>query len=481
MADYGLTKHGVNIKRLDVILEEMHTELSEKWGVNTQQNPNSLLNVLLTNIADRIAELWELGQDVYYSQYPSTAEGMYLDNVGQFAGVTRETEAPSYYHILCTGTDGTLIPSGTIISSNVNPVTNLLPTKQNVISRENFNVVTVKMVSVDGNPVTVALNGSVYSATPQSGDDAVAILTRLASAINDPDFIATVGTSDGFLHISAAQETSTNSLLMSDNLTTVSVGSVFTFRTEETGDIYLPTGSISEITKAVTGLTSVVNVGSYIAGRQKESDADYRRSYMNKIFSHSERMSDSIHSAILNNCQGVTAIAVYENDTNAVDAYGRYPHSIEVVVDGGDETEIAQQILNTKAGGISTFGDIEISLTGEYEEELLIRFNRPSYVLVWFRVEITLLRNATLPSNYAELIRDIITTHMEKLGCGNDVVPQNQFLPDIYSQVYGIGYVEVTMGTGPSRPSTFTERNIYATVRERCKTSEDMIEVVING
>lgn len=64
---YGLTAKGPNIKRLDAILEEMHKDLSAKWGVNTRQNPESLLNHLLTNVADRIADLWEFGEDVYYS------------------------------------------------------------------------------------------------------------------------------------------------------------------------------------------------------------------------------------------------------------------------------------------------------------------------------------------------------------------------------------------------------------------------------
>ena len=38
MPDYGLTPQGPNIKRLDVILEEMHSSISEKVGVNTRQN-----------------------------------------------------------------------------------------------------------------------------------------------------------------------------------------------------------------------------------------------------------------------------------------------------------------------------------------------------------------------------------------------------------------------------------------------------------
>ena len=97
MADYGLTPQGPNIKRLDVILEEMHSGLSEKWGVNTRQNPESLLNHLLTNVADAIADLWEFGEAVYFSQYPATAEGRSLDNAAQYGGSTREAAAKSYY------------------------------------------------------------------------------------------------------------------------------------------------------------------------------------------------------------------------------------------------------------------------------------------------------------------------------------------------------------------------------------------------
>ena len=65
MADYGLTPQGPNIKRLDVILEEMHSSMSEKVGINTRQNPQSVFGHLLTNVGDRIAELWELGLDIY--------------------------------------------------------------------------------------------------------------------------------------------------------------------------------------------------------------------------------------------------------------------------------------------------------------------------------------------------------------------------------------------------------------------------------
>ena len=45
MAEYGITDKGFEIKRLDEILEELHSELSGKFGFNTRLDPQSFLNV----------------------------------------------------------------------------------------------------------------------------------------------------------------------------------------------------------------------------------------------------------------------------------------------------------------------------------------------------------------------------------------------------------------------------------------------------
>lgn len=71
MSEYGITPTGVNIKRLDTIMDELHTDLSEGWGVNTRLNPKSNLNVLITNFSDKLAELWEFGKGIYDAMYPS--------------------------------------------------------------------------------------------------------------------------------------------------------------------------------------------------------------------------------------------------------------------------------------------------------------------------------------------------------------------------------------------------------------------------
>lgn len=482
MPDYGLTPKGPNIKRLDVILEEMHSSLTKKLGINTRQNPQSLLNHLLTNVADKIAELWEYGSDIYYSQYPSTAEGISLDNAAQYGGSTRGSPAPSYYHILCTGIDGTLIPSGTLIASDTNPATQLTIREQKEITRSSFNKADVKITSTQLFGVfTVALNGIPYTITMEGSPTVLDVLNALSAAITDDAFRVSVEKETSLLRIEAVDETSANILLLSENLTTDTVGSVITFATEEDGDILLPNGVVTKIIKAVPGLQGVVNVGTYIAGQLKETDTEFRQSYADKIFSRSSRMLESIRSAILDHCQGVTSVALYENDSNETDGMGRWPHSIEVVADGGDANEIARQILNTKAGGINTFGSVEVSVPGEYGEDITVRFNRPTYQKVWMRVNITMSRSATLPSNYADLIKAVILERMGTLDTGSDVVPQKLFLGALYATVTGMDYADIAMAVGESRPAILDQRSITVTPRERAVLSEERIEVVICG
>ena len=120
-SNYGVTDFGFVPKRMDEIYRSMHRKLSEAWGVNTMENPQSYLNVLITTIADELAQNWEADQEVYHSFYPSGAEGISLDNAVQFAGLRRMADHKSFYNILCTGTDGSVIPKGTMISSITKP------------------------------------------------------------------------------------------------------------------------------------------------------------------------------------------------------------------------------------------------------------------------------------------------------------------------------------------------------------------------
>lgn len=478
MAQYGLTPQGPSIKRLDVILDEMHQTMTKRLGVNTQQNPQSFLNHSLTNVADKIAELWEFGADIYHAMYPTTAEGVSLDNAAQFGGSTRELAAKSYYSILCTGLDGTTIPAGTLLATDTNPATNLTLPENGSITRASFNKARVKVATQPvKSALSIALNGTLYTLTPDPEKPVSELLAALGDKIDHSLF--TTGVNDDALVIEAVDETSSNVMVLSENLTTETVSSILTFATVEDGDILIPNGVVTKIVKAVAGLTTVVNVGAYVAGRLEETDIEFRRSYVDKIYNRSSSMVESIRSAILDNVQGVVSCAVYENDTNEVDEMGRYPHSVEVVADGGGTTEIAQQILNTKSGGISTFGSVETTLHGVYGEDIIVRFNRPAYIKVWFQIGVTLSKTAHPPTNYVELIKQQILESMDGLEAGADVIPQT-FLP----KVSGIDYMDVRLFSTASdteTPAGYTERSVSISERERAVTDENRIEVVIDG
>ena len=176
-------------------------------------------------------------------------------------------------------------------------------------------------------------------------------------------------------------------------------------------------------------------------------------------------------------------MAPYENPTHEWDEYGRPPHSIEIVVDGGDSTEIAQQILQKKAGGINTYGDTSVVLAGAYDEDITIRFSRPTIIYTWFHLGITLSKTEAIPPNYVDLLREVVLENMAALEAGADVVPQ-QFMSELYKACSGISYIDIKLFTtadAEAKPTDYPVRSAVITARQRAYTLEEMIEVDIDG
>lgn len=488
MPEYGITETGLRIKRFDTILSEINAFQTEGFGVQVGANTRSFLNVLNTSVADKIAELWELGADIYHNLSPMSAEGAALDNAVQFGGNSREKARSTYYPIHCECTEGITLDEETLIESDTNPAIKFLSAEERTISRSSFNKAKVKVVSTQpGEAYTVALNGTLYSYTCKAQDGPEAILGGLRDLILADEaeaFTASVDSENVLLIIEAADVESENSMLLTDNLTTESVTAIISFASEEPGEVSLPNGAITKIVTAPTGFLSCTNLCGYVAGRLLETDVELRQSYVDKIFSRSSRMTDSIRSAILANCAGVTAAQVYENRTNETDSEGRPPHSVEAVVDGGSNSDIAEQILATVSAGITTYGSVSVDVPGEDDDMIEVCFNRPTYIYCWFKVTLTISKASLVPANYAELVETAIVDAMSQVENGEDVVPQQQFLPAIYEQVPGISYIDVSIYTTTSasegQPSSYPLRSVEITNRQRAMTSSTRIEVALD-
>ena len=485
LSEYGVTPQGVMIKRLDTITNELHDDLTDGWGVNTRLNPKSYLNVQLTAFADKIAELWEFGEQIYQSVYPYSAEGASLDNATQFGGISREEARPTYYPIHCEVLDGTIIPQGTTIRTNTNPVIHFVSRSDTILTRSSCNKANIRVAAVQASTIyTVALDGALYSYTSGVADTEIDILTGLCDEISSSDFIASVASTR--LSVASSDEQRSHELVLSGNLTTSSVTGIVNFASESNGDVVLPNKTITEIATTIAGLLSVVNLLPRIAGRLLQTDAELRKSYVDKVFARSNRMIESVKSAILNNVPGAASVAGYQNDTNAVDEYGRWPHCIEIVVDGGADMDIALQIWDKKTDGIQTYGDTVVVVPGDEGEPITIRFNRPEHVYVWFRVAITMNNMEPLPPNYVEVIQGIVEEEMSLVEPGKPIVPQRLIDNRIYLTVPGIAFIETTTyySTDRNTPPTsdqYTPGMVQVSPRQRAVTDVTRVGVLLSG
>lgn len=477
MAEYGVTDKGFNIKRLDTIMEEIHADLTEAFGFDTRLTKPSFLDTLITTFSYQISDLWETAQDNYYAKYPATATGVSLDNAVQYGGIRRAANKRTSYRLHCTGDDGTYVREEAIVATNTSPEVRLKNADEFEITRDAFNRVSIKVASAEVGVYSVTINGSQYSFSSPDGVEED-IITGLAKAITDDEY--TITAENNTLTIKDKTISRSNVLILSDNLTTSSVTVIATFLTEEYGKITLPYGIVTKMVNNVTGFTAVTNLLEPTYGRKQESDIELRQSYIAKSALRSNTMIESIVGELLNNIENVESASGYENDTDYVDNRELPPHSIEIIVEGGDNSEIAQAILRRKAGGIQTYGSIEVGVPGVYGDTIPVRFNRPDYLYTWLKVVLH-GDKSQLPTNYASLAIQALISDGAEFVAGTNLL--TQLLNDgIYDAVAGLTYVEIYTAYGTSstyvpEASDYKQKNIIVTSRQKVLIDEKRIEV----
>lgn len=477
MAEYGVTDKGFNIKRLDTIMEEIHTDLTEAFGFDTRLTKPSFLDTLITTFSYQISDLWETAQDNYYAKYPATATGVSLDNAVQYGGIRRAANKRTSYRLHCTGDDGTYVREEAIVATNTSPEVRLKNADEFEITRDAFNRVSIKVASAEVGVYSATINGSQYSFSSPDGVEED-IITGLAKAITDDGY--TITAKNNTLTIEDKTISRSNVLILSDNLTTSSVTVIATFLTEEYGKITLPYGIVTKMVNNVTGFTAVTNLLEPTYGRKQENDIELRQSYIAKSALRSNTMIESIVGELLNSIENVESASGYENDTDYVDSRGLPPHSIEIIVEGGDNSEIAQAILRRKAGGIQTYGSIEVGVPGVYGDTIPVRFNRPDYLYTWLKVVLH-GDKSQLPTNYASLTIQALISDGAEFVAGTNLL--TQLLNDgIYDAVAGLTYVEIYTAYGTSstyvpESSDYKQKNIIVTSHQKVLIDEKRIEV----
>ena len=496
MAEYGVTEQGFNLKRFDVILKEMQSELSDKLGFDVSQNPQSMLNsVFITPLADKLATLWEVAQDSYYAKFPATAEGINLDNACQYGSVFREGNRATKYVIHCRAVEGTPITKGSMIQSTANPPVQLTCAASVDASRSACNVIAIRPDQVLATTYTISINSSYNVSITATEEDTLAdicgaLVTAISAAVGS-EYEVTISENQDFVLIKDNTLSRVNNVVLSSTLTTEYVVALVEYNTVEYGDIHCPYGSITSIVTNVpgpsnqhgqSGMFRISNLLDPVPGRLQQEDWEFRQSYLKKAYINSFGMTDSIDSYILDNVDGVISVRTYENYTDETDDYGRPPHSTETIVYGGEDTKIADAILQKKTGGIQTYGNTTISVVGTYGDVIDIKFSRPDTKYVWLKVVLT-TDGGSLPDNYDATIRESIVEETASLAVGETLLIQT-LINNAYDAVDGITFCRITAAVtstpnDPPAAGDYQEQNLTATQREALSVAAERIEVSI--
>lgn len=108
--EYGVTSQGFKRKTLEEIIEAMENRAKSLFGVDIDMSDTSPDGMFLKNTAYELAELWKEAEDIYYSAFKDTSEGINLDYVGKYIGIKRKSAQKAIVELFFQGLAGTVIP-----------------------------------------------------------------------------------------------------------------------------------------------------------------------------------------------------------------------------------------------------------------------------------------------------------------------------------------------------------------------------------
>ncbi|MDC9598930.1 baseplate J/gp47 family protein [Xenorhabdus anantnagensis] len=155
-------------------------------------------------------------------------------------------------------------------------------------------------------------------------------------------------------------------------------------RSQEPGSFALQPNKELKMETVIVGVDQVVTTRESKAGNEEETDGNFLLRFMrsHSINNHDDRQG--IETALLD-LPDVKQARVYENYTNQTDKNGVSPHSMNAVVIGGRNDDIAQIILRKKIGGCGLMGQISshCEMAGTPRE---VRFDRAEMVDIRMRI-----------------------------------------------------------------------------------------------
>ncbi|EHL99393.1 hypothetical protein HMPREF9946_03155 [Acetobacteraceae bacterium AT-5844] len=478
---YGLGPGGLVRMRLPEIRRSIFDELRARIGQPFDETPDSLSGQFVSIFSEREAALWELVQAVWLAAYPATATGLSLDYAVSYAGVTRIQPSRSSARVILIGAQGTTVPIGSIIESTYLPAGQAVParfstTADTVITRDDVAYLALRALNAPptGTTYTVTYNGSTVSYTTVSGDTGTHVTLALKA---DIETLGGTAISNGQNLVITSQTTFQAD--WSATWTLTALGSPATAEALNTGPIEAPAESLTRIISVTPGWSAVRQPSAATLGTNLETDEELRARYATGVYRLGAGTVPSIRANLEQDIAGLASLAVYENTTNVTDADGRPPHSVEVVIEGGDDEAISAALYRLKPAGIRAYGNTLVPYTDDTGFQHQIAISRPEDQIVWLRATLTTTSEETVPGDVAARARRALVEAGSALGVGEDVFLQ-RIASAVFDATTGVAAVEleaVVSATTPA-PGDYTSNDIAIGPRQRARFALDRTTVL---
>ncbi len=182
-------------------------------------------------------------------------------------------------------------------------------------------------------------------------------------------------------------------------------------------------GSIYRLVSPISGVAEVRNEDATSGGRDTETDMEFRERYYRSIAKPGGSSVLAVEGALLN-LEGVLDAKVRENVKITEDPItGLPPKCIAPIVWGGDDTEIAETLLQVKTGGIECWGTSVIkTVTDTKGQDHIIAFDRPETITINVSVELGMCDPRAFPVDGVDQVVAAILKYISDLGVGKSVI-----------------------------------------------------------
>jgi hypothetical protein len=412
----GVTPYGFVKMRLPEIRQAIAADLKNRLMAagldgNIETRPDSVLGMLIDTFAEREAALWENAEAVYNAMYPQTAAGVSLDRAVSLAGVSRLAAQKAYTRLIFWGAKGTVVPKGAQASAENG---SLWATDEAVSIT--LTAAAGLVLQATGDEVGLTCNGVVYRFTGRQP------LAGLAAKFEGSVLLANY---DGANLTLTAQDGVNRRFGDFVGLQVLEIGAAVA-ATASDNEATAAAGEINRLVEPVANRVS--NPMAASAGRAVETDAELAYRHGMAVYRLGRATLPALAANIRADVPQIREIGVFANSGDAVDAYGRLPHSVHVVADGGDVEAIARAIWTYKAAGIDTHGQIVQEVQTEFGRQT-VRFDRIAPVYVWIKAQITLLPETeqAFPAAGFAQIRESLLQAADVFGLGDDVLYQKLY------------------------------------------------------